>query len=380
MVIVFIFKTAYDLPPSGDPFHSLSDYCAANDTTAFRAKLLLYNHSGAIAELFGCNTSSELFSLDSPGAVCKGAVAACLELSIYRLLVEIIDLAEKTLCYLTSLVQFNPSTGYTFQSLSLDGVFRQALNLAQCLKQLVYVSILFLLRSLLLRSIVRVINARTFCLPCLPCHWTMTSGREWKLDRSDNYSSGEWQRPYVSWVPRKCSNSLIDRFVFLATASPNWRPRHQSKFLFAFLSEAHSRSKCCIGPHLANRKVTNVVDAASGNVPSRGVISALLVFLVVNTGHTALVFLVHALREHVFCVRHGTKVRSAIIETIAIDVINHGPASQQSMHETNSFGVCIALRAAWTVFRLPNMLRSEREIILVEQYRFCLRYGHLNPS
>jgi hypothetical protein len=77
------------------------------------------------------------YPMESLGAECLDSVAGCLALSIYRLAVEVTELLELFACYLSSLVQFSSSLR-TFKDISLDGVFREALLLSNCLKKFVY--------------------------------------------------------------------------------------------------------------------------------------------------------------------------------------------------------------------------------------------------
>jgi hypothetical protein len=142
LIIVVIFQLAYGVPPTNtNPLQNIDaaiigigDYCLSNTSTAHAALLNLYNGSAAIGLLFGCtlpvreslptlrssgNATGEDFPLESAGAICEESVAGCLALSIYRVLVETVDILEKLLCLFGQLVQFDP-TLRTFADISLD--------------------------------------------------------------------------------------------------------------------------------------------------------------------------------------------------------------------------------------------------------------------
>ena len=73
----------------------------------------------------------------SLGATCDDSVAGCLVLSIYRVLIETVRFLEAILCALPEIVQFNPSK-LTAQNVSSDGMIREMLHLARCIKNFLY--------------------------------------------------------------------------------------------------------------------------------------------------------------------------------------------------------------------------------------------------
>lgn len=136
--IHLFFDNIYLFPADGNIFKFFVTYCLANNTGASENYRLLYNHSAAIAELFGCNPAGDApFALESPGAVCADNVAGCLGLSIYRILVEVVDLVERHVCYLSELVQFNKDKVH-FGYISYDPLFRALIHFAECIRRLFY--------------------------------------------------------------------------------------------------------------------------------------------------------------------------------------------------------------------------------------------------
>lgn len=128
----------YLFPSDGNIFKFFITYCRANNTAASENYRLLYNHSAAIAELFGCDPNGDApFSVESPGAVCADNVAGCLALSSYRILVEVVDLVERHACYLSELVQFNKDKVH-FGYINYDPLFRALIHFAECVRRLFY--------------------------------------------------------------------------------------------------------------------------------------------------------------------------------------------------------------------------------------------------
>lgn len=116
----FIFSNVYTPAADGNPFQFAVPYCNRSATPLFpggnasvvgRNYALFYNHSGEIAILFGCGPLEDNgYPLNSPGAVCNGTVLGCITINVYRFLVEVVDVLEKTACYLSELVQFDGLT------------------------------------------------------------------------------------------------------------------------------------------------------------------------------------------------------------------------------------------------------------------------------
>jgi hypothetical protein len=133
-----IFGNLYN-NPTNNPFQPTAQYCAQpNGTAAILNFNLALNNSAAWAVLFGCNASLDSFPLDSVGATCGDSVFGCLVMSLYRLLLEIVTILEKLVCYFSMSVQFNAALGITWADLDLQGPFRQAINVAECLRRFLY--------------------------------------------------------------------------------------------------------------------------------------------------------------------------------------------------------------------------------------------------
>jgi hypothetical protein len=116
LVVGFIFSNVYTPSPDDNPFAFAVSYCNKTGTALFpggnlsvvgRNYAIFYNHSGEIAILFDCGPLEDNgYPLNSPGAICNGTVLGCFSLNLYRFLVEVVDVLEKTACYLSELVQF----------------------------------------------------------------------------------------------------------------------------------------------------------------------------------------------------------------------------------------------------------------------------------
>lgn len=139
LIIGTFFFVAYDIDPNDpNPFEYAVHYCnKTSGTEARRNYNLLYNHSGALAELFGCDGDDEAYELDSPGAVCADAAFACLVMSLYRFAIESQELIFRTACFFSELIQFNPNKA-TFRDISTDGIYRQLINIFVCFKRMIW--------------------------------------------------------------------------------------------------------------------------------------------------------------------------------------------------------------------------------------------------
>lgn len=140
LIIGTIFYNAYQLPAvDGDPFKFALDYCASNESAAALNHENFFNHSAAIARLFGCDPFEGIYPLESPAATCESSSAlGCVFMSTYRLAVELQKLLATTACYASELVRFESDpTMKTFADIPLDAVYRQLTHLAACIRALI---------------------------------------------------------------------------------------------------------------------------------------------------------------------------------------------------------------------------------------------------